>query len=84
VFEDDFKKQHTPDWWKNLFESSGLLQVLSCQELEDAEILYEGLVLYNIEHGLDPEDVEISIAQLEYGREHRPRKSLFTITARKW
>jgi SAM-dependent methyltransferase len=83
VFEDDFKKQHTPGWWKSLFESSGLLQVLSCQELADAEILYEDLVLYNIEHGLDPEDVEISIAQLEYGRQQRPHKSLFTITARK-
>ena len=36
VFEDDFKKQHTPQWWRELFESSGLLKVESCQELEDA------------------------------------------------
>jgi len=57
--------------------------VTDCHELEDATILYEDLVLYNIEHKLDPDDVEISIAQLEYGRTQRPRKSLFTITAHK-
>jgi cyclopropane fatty-acyl-phospholipid synthase-like methyltransferase len=83
VFEDDFKKQHTPQWWENFFEGSGLLQVEDCRELEDATLLYEDLVLYNIEHDLDPEDVEISMAQLEFGRTQRPRKSLFTITARK-
>src|SRR5690349_6286558 len=27
VFEDDFKKQHTPRWWYDLFESSGLVDV---------------------------------------------------------
>ncbi len=83
VFEDDFKKQHTPAWWKNLFETSGLLAVESCHELDDAAVLYEDLVLYNVEHRLDPEDVDISIRQIEWGREHRPRKSLFTLTARK-
>ena len=83
VFADDFRKQHTPQWWKNFFAESGLLEVEDCHELEDATILYEDLVLYNIEHNLDPEDVEISIAQLEYGQTQRPRKSLFTITARK-
>ena len=83
VFADDFSKQHTPQWWKDFFAGSGLLEVTDCHELEDATILYEDLVLYNIEHKLDPDDVEISIAQLEYGRTRRPRKSLFTITARK-
>ena len=83
VFADDFSKQHTPRWWQDLFAVSGLLEVTGCHELEDATILYEDLVLYNIEHNLDPDDVEISIAQLEYGHTQRPRKSLFTITARK-
>ena len=83
VFAEDFSKQHTPQWWKDFFAGSGLLEVTDCHELEDATILYEDLVLYNIEHKLDPDDVEISIAQLEYGRTQRPRKSLFTITAHK-
>ncbi|MBL7200717.1 MAG: class I SAM-dependent methyltransferase [Anaerolineae bacterium] len=31
VFEEDFKKQHTPRWWRELFESSGLLDVEHCR-----------------------------------------------------
>jgi SAM-dependent methyltransferase len=81
VFEDDFKKQHTPRWWQDLFERSGLLRVLDCHELEDADVLYEDLVLYQHEHDLDPFDVEISLQQIGWGRHNRPRKSLFTITA---
>jgi len=83
VFEDDFKKQHTPQWWRDLFDRSGLLRVVDCHELEDADILYEDIVLYEHEHDIDPFDVEISLQQIEWGRNRRPRKSLFTITADK-
>jgi hypothetical protein len=83
VFEDDFKKQHTPLWWRNLFETSGLLQVEHCAELEDAEVLYEELVRHEHEHNLDPFDVEICLQQLEWSKTNRPRKTLFTLTARK-
>ncbi len=72
---------HSPPWWERLFRDSGLLQVESCYELEDAEVLYEDLVKYQIEHDLDPADVEISIQQIEYGRSHRPAKTLFVLTA---
>jgi hypothetical protein len=58
-------------------ERSGLLEVQDCYALEDADVLYEH------EHGLDPFDVEISVQQIEWGRHNRPRKSLFTLTARK-
>jgi cyclopropane fatty-acyl-phospholipid synthase-like methyltransferase len=81
VFEDDFKKQHTPQWWQDLFASSGLLQVLDCHELEDADVLYEDYALYEHEHNIDPFDVEISLQQIEWGWHHKPRKSLFTITS---
>jgi cyclopropane fatty-acyl-phospholipid synthase-like methyltransferase len=81
VFEDDFKKQHTPQWWRDLFESSGLLQVEHCAELDDADVLYEELVRYEFEHDLDPFDVEICLQQMDWGRAHRPRKSLFVLTA---
>ncbi len=83
VWEDDFSKMHSPPWWKDLFQRSGILEVEHCRELEDAAILYEDLVLYQIEHDLDPEDVRRSIAQLEHGRENRPYKTLFVLTARK-
>jgi cyclopropane fatty-acyl-phospholipid synthase-like methyltransferase len=83
VFEDDFKKQHTPQWWRDLFERSGLLQVEHCAEPDDADVLYEELVRYEYEHNLDPFDVEICLQQMDWGRTHRPRKTLFVLTARK-
>jgi SAM-dependent methyltransferase len=83
VWEGDFSKMHSPTWWKKLFEKSGLVRVLDCYELEDAVILYEDLVLYQIEHNLDPDDVEHSIAQIEYGYTNTPYKTLFVMTAQK-
>jgi SAM-dependent methyltransferase len=81
VWEGDFAKMHSPLWWADLFRESGLLRVESCYELEDAEVLYEDLVKYQIEHDLDPADVQASIRQIEYGRSHRPAKTLFTLKA---
>jgi hypothetical protein len=83
VWQGDFSKMHSPDWWARLFTGSGLLAVEHCQELPDAVVLYEDLVKYQVEHDLDPHDVDISIQQIEWGRSYRPYKTLFTITARK-
>ena len=80
VFEDDFKRQHTAGWWRNLFESSGLLEVECCQELDDADILFEELVRYEHEHAIDPFDVQICLDQIEWGCIHEPRKTLFVLT----
>ncbi len=81
VWEDDFSKMHSPPWWEKLFRDSGLLGVESCDELEDAEVLYEDLVKYQIEHDLDPAEIRVSIQQIEYGRSHRPAKTLFVLAA---
>jgi hypothetical protein len=81
VWADDFSKMHSPQWWEKLFWDSGLLQVESCCEFEDAQVLYEDLVKYQIEHDLDPADVRVSVQQIEYGRSHRPAKTLFVLTA---
>ena len=80
VFEDDFKKQHTPGWWQGLFQSSGLLQVEHCHRLENADVIYEELVRYEHEHGTDPFDVQICLDQIEWGTSHEPRKTLFVLT----
>ncbi len=83
VFEGDFRKQHTLQWWRALFESSGMLQVEHCQELEDADAMYEELVRYEHEQNIDPFDVQICLDQMEWGHANEPRKTLFVITARK-
>jgi SAM-dependent methyltransferase len=81
VWEDDFSKMHSPPWWEDLCIESGLLRVETCHELEDAEVLYEDLVKYQIERDLDPADILASIQQIEYGRSHRPAKTLFVLAA---
>jgi SAM-dependent methyltransferase len=83
VFEDDFKKQHTPGWWRELFESSGLLKVTYCEALDDAEVLFEEMVRHEYEHESNPFDVAICLAQAEWDRSHRPKRSLFVLTASK-
>jgi SAM-dependent methyltransferase len=83
VWEGDFSKMHSPGWWADHFTASGLLDVEHCEEVPEAITLYEDLVKYQVEHDLDPHDVEKSIAQIEWGRTNRPYKTLFTITARK-
>jgi cyclopropane fatty-acyl-phospholipid synthase-like methyltransferase len=83
VFKDDFSKQHTADWWRDLFLSSGLLNVEYCHELADADVIYEELVRYEYEHNIDPFDVQICLDQIEWGRTHQPNKTLFVLTASK-
>jgi len=83
VFEGDFIKQHTPSWWRDLFESSGLLQVETCEHLDDATVLYQEMVRHEYELNLDPFDVQICLQQMEWDRHYEPKRSLFVITARK-
>jgi SAM-dependent methyltransferase len=83
VFEDDFRKQHTPAWWKDLFQASGLVEVEYCSELGDADTIYQELVRYEHLHQTDPFDVQICLDQIEWGQTHLPRKTLFVLTAAK-
>ena len=81
IFADDFSKHHTPDWWRDLFASSGVLRVDYCEMLEDADVLYEEMVRDEHEHNTDPFDVAASLAQMAWKRDHAPRMSLFVLTA---
>jgi len=83
IWEGDFRQMHSPGWWQRLFSDSGLLDVYHCAELPEAEVLYEDLVLYEMAHDPDSDNVHRSIAQIEWGRENRPAKTLFTLAARK-
>lgn len=83
VFHDDFVKQHTPEWWRDMFQSSGRVQVETCYELDDADAIYEELVRYEHENDVDAFDVQICLDQIEWGQTHQPRKSLFVLTAQK-
>jgi cyclopropane fatty-acyl-phospholipid synthase-like methyltransferase len=81
VFADDFCKQHTASWWRDLLVGAGGFKVEACEELDDADALYQELVRYEFDNELDPFDVAICLEQMEWGRTHEPRKSLFVLTA---
>lgn len=83
VFEGDFKKQHTPRWWRDLFENSGLLKVTFCEALDDAAVLFEEMVRHEYDYNIDPFNVEICLEQMEWDRTHHPKRSLFVLTAAK-
>jgi len=83
LWEGHYSRMHSPGWWEALFRRTGAVDVLHCHELEDAVILYEDMARYYIERGLHQEDVPWLLAQLAYGRTHRPYPTLFTLTARK-
>ena len=83
VFNGDFLKQHSPGWWRNFFQESGLMDVEACYELEDAESIYQELIRYEYETNIDPFDVQICLDQLEWGHTHQPQKSLFVLCAKK-
>lgn len=82
VFTGDFIKQHSPGWWQDFFQASRLLDVETCYELDDAEVLYQELIRYEFENDIDPFDVQISLDQLEWGHTHKPHKSLFVLAAK--
>jgi hypothetical protein len=83
VFADDFSKQHTPAWWRNFLQASGLLEVEVCQEVDDADALYAELVRYEHAHNVDPFDVQICLDQMEWGQSQQPKKTLFVLTSYK-
>ncbi len=72
----EYEKYHWPDWWRALFEESGLVEVLECDELEDGVILWEDDVVYGAEKAqwgdAYLQKAQWLIEHIVYGRDHRP------------
>ncbi len=45
VWEECYSKYHSPLWWKSLIESTGLIDVEYCDELDDGRIMFEDFVI---------------------------------------
>jgi hypothetical protein len=60
-----------------------LLQVERCFELDDAALLFDEMVRREYEYEHDLFNVRICLAQREWERHHRPKRSLFVLTAHK-
>lgn len=83
VFQGDFIKQHSPGWWRDFFENSGLLHVEYCEHLDDVAVLFEEMLRHEYELNLDPFNVQMCLQQMEWDHHHEPKRSLFVICARK-
>lgn len=83
----EYAKYHSPPWWKNLMEASGLLDVIHCDELAEGRILWEDEVLYGGERsGWSASYLRNGqwlIDQIIFGRDHRPYLTHFMATAQK-
>lgn len=45
----EYTKYHSPGWWQTLFESSRLVDVTECYELDDGLAMWEDVILYGWE-----------------------------------
>ena len=44
VWDECYSKYHSPGWWKFLIESTGMIDVENCDELDDGRIMFEDFV----------------------------------------
>lgn len=87
VWEEDFLTLHSPGWWSDHIARSEMLQLVSCEELEDGQRFYEEQALLSEPEayfGLSAQQArELEIRQIEFGRENRPYMTVYQLVARR-
>jgi cyclopropane fatty-acyl-phospholipid synthase-like methyltransferase len=87
VWRDDFLTSHSPAWWADHVARSGLLELVSCEEVEDGRRYYEEQALLSEPHGyfgMSPQEARaLEIRQIEYGRANRPYMTVYQLVARR-
>ena len=72
----DYATYHSPDWWRNHFESSGAFDVDVCHEVAGGDVLWEDDVLYRGDRAGWSEDYlarsQWLIRHIRHGRTSRP------------
>jgi len=83
----EYEKYRWPAWWRALFEESGLVEVLECEELEDGVLFWEDDIVYGAEKAQWSEAYfqksQWLIDHIVYGRDHRPYLTHFLATLEK-
>jgi len=83
----EYRNYHSPPWWRALFEETRLVDILTCEELDDGLVMWEDDVLYDGERaGWDREWFDKSkwlIDQLVFSRDHRPCLTHYIATVEK-
>jgi SAM-dependent methyltransferase len=87
VWRDDFLTSHSPRWWAEHVARSSLLELVSCEEVEDGRRYYEEQALISEPHGyfgMTPQEARaLEIRQIEYGRVNRPYMTVYHLVARR-
>ena len=87
VWRDDFLTSHSPGWWAEHMARSNLLELVSCEEVEDGPRFYEERALLSEPEGyfgMSPQEARaLEIRQIEYGRQHGPYMTVYQLVARR-
>ena len=83
----EYEKYHSPHWWKDAFEATRLVDVLTCSELPDGLVMWEDEVLCHGERAGWTDEwygkAQWLIDQLTYSRDHRPYLTHYVIAVQK-
>jgi SAM-dependent methyltransferase len=84
LWRSEFSRYHSPQWWAELLDETGIVDIAECTELEDGVVMWEDELLYNIERCGWPEDrANTDFAQIAYGYAKRPYLTHFVLTVQK-
>jgi SAM-dependent methyltransferase len=87
VWESCYSKYHSPLWWKERLNGTDLLDLTYCEELADADVLYEDLALNYYQYF--SEDIrsmgamipqERIVDQIVYGKANEVHPSLYVLS----
>lgn len=87
IWEGCCSKYHSPGWWKQLIDSTNLIDITFCDELEDGVVLWEDSALnyynyYNEEilsmGAMIPQDKLVDT--IIYGRQNMPYTTLYVLS----
>lgn len=46
-WDTEYERYHCPDWWRSLFDRTGVVEVLDCAEIADGQVMWEDQFLYS-------------------------------------
>lgn len=74
-WDPEYEKYNWPAWWRALFEDSGLVDVIECDELDDGRVFWEDDILYRGDkaewNDAFLREARWLIDQIVYGQSHR-------------
>lgn len=82
LWAEEFSKYHSPNWWADLFRQTGLVSIVSVEELRDGVVIWEDEVLWDLEQDAKSaaQKALIDASQIAYGYDHRPYLTHFILT----